>query len=157
MKTVGIKSYSELIFNLLFATLLLPIAFMFMTIALDFGFDDGIHFTLYMSLLLLFTIIVALLFEILKPKELIQYDQNHLYINYFLRQHKIELRHFVAATARRFKIRGFKFDFGKVTIRSIHGKKVIYGVVKCEDVALELTILRESYLNSVNQTESERS
>ncbi|MCU0105009.1 hypothetical protein N7603_05000 [Acholeplasma vituli] len=152
MKTIGIKSSSELIFNILLSALLLPLVFIFITIALDAGFEYGIHFTLYMGGLLLITIILALMLEIFKPKHLIQYDNDHIYINYFLKQHQIELKYFVGASARRFRLKGFKFDFGKVIIRSIEGKRVIYGVMKCEDVALELSILKNAYATRTEQS-----
>lgn len=145
MKTIGIKSTSELIFTVVFGTLLLPLSFIFLTIALNQGFTYGIHFTFYLAILFFLAVLVTIIIEFLKPKHVIQYDNHQLVINYIGKQVLIRFENILLITAKRYRSRLFKSQFGTVFIRSKQGKLVANSIQHCEEVVLELTRIKAEF------------
>lgn len=145
MKTIGTKSASELIFTAVFGALLLPLSFIFLTIALNQGFKYGVHFTFYLAILFFLVVLVTIIIEFIKPKDVIQYDNHHLVVNYITRQVIIRFENILLITAKRYRSKLFKSQFGTVIIRTKQGKFVAESINNCEDVVIELIRIKTEF------------
>lgn len=145
MKTIGTKSTSELIFTAVFGALLLPLSFIFLTIALNQGFNYGIHFTFYLAILFFLVVLFTIIIEFRKPKDVIQYDNHQLVINYISKQVLIRFENILLITAKRYRSKLFKSQFGTVVIRTKQGKFVADSINNCEDVVLKLIRIKTEF------------
>lgn len=94
----------------------------------------------YTILFIAFAVLMLILVivEARKPKNLIQYDDNFLYLNYRDKSVEINLDVIVHATPKRTRARNVTYTFGKVIIYTKNGLYKIGTVSECEEVCFRI-------------------
>jgi len=134
-ESIGFRSSGVIVvytFGLILTTLLA-----FLMIYIEIGYS-----LLFFAFALLMLILI--IFELRKPKNLIQYDENFLYLNYKNETVKINLNAIVHATPKRSRARHVTYTFGKVIVHTKHDEYRIGTVSECEQVCLNIMKLVNS-------------
>lgn len=134
-ESIGFRSSGVIVvytFGLILTTLLA-----FLMIYIEIGYS-----LLFFAFALLMLILI--IFELRKPKNLIQYDENFLYLNYKNETVKINLNAIVHATPKRSRARYVTYTFGKVIVHTKHDEYRIGTVSECEQVCLNIMKLVNS-------------
>jgi hypothetical protein len=137
-KTIGYKSKGEIaIFFFAIIIFLIiacfPLAFLFIH-----GVVGEMIFVLIVVICFEAVFIIQLTKQMGKPNDLVQYDEQYLYLNYRGGTTKIKLQSIIQATPRRASARGFAYRFGTILIHTSIAQYKIGTVAACEDVCLEI-------------------
>lgn len=147
MKTIAKKSAGEMVIVSIFGAMIIPLFFIILMIALERGFNNGIHVTFYVAILLALYVIYIFIMTLSKPNILIQYDNNQIYLHYRIKHVSIPISSIIGISPKRTRIKGFRTEFGKVIIRTKDHKYTMDNVDNCEDVAIEITMIKEEFVS----------
>jgi hypothetical protein len=146
MKVIGKRSAGELIIALILSAIVLPLSIMLSVLALSSTMEGNqniilIAVPLFTVLYLMYLIITLAT----RPKELIRYDNDHFYLVYRTNTKTIPISSIVGITPRAARAKGVRYSFGKIIVRTNEGRYAVDGVANVEDVAIEMTLIKEEH------------
>jgi hypothetical protein len=145
MKVIGKRSAGELIIALILSAVVLPLFIMLSVLALTSTMEGNQNITLMTGGLFTVLCLMYLITTASRPKELIRYDNDHFYLIYRTKTKTIPISSIVGITPRAARAKGVRYSFGKIIVRTNHGRYAIDGVANVEEVAIEMTLIKEEH------------
>ncbi len=145
MKVIGKKSHGDFIIAIVLSAIVLPLFVLLSALAITSTMEGNQNLILITGGLFTVFCIIYVVTTAIRPKELIKYDNDHFYFIYRTKTITIPMSSIVGITPRIAQARGLRYTFGKIIIRTSNGRYAIDGVADVENVAIEMTFIKEEH------------